>query len=168
VTTKTTDGLGVYFMDQTPSKLDYFLKVKVEVQQAVCNDKHRYVFTRVSLNSTAPADAAKVLPQYVLGNGVLVTQGNVQIGTSVYAPHGYTVLATAIDGQPAATPMVGTDGEYTVAQGVQQMAPGQTMIFDTLFDAGTTPVKKLQAEVTPTVNPTVTEYTTFDCSLIGK
>ncbi|WP_431218680.1 DUF4012 domain-containing protein [Leifsonia xyli] len=168
VSTKETDAFGVYFMDQTPSKLDYFLKVKVQLSQAVCGDKHRYVFARVALNSTAPANAAKILPPYVLGNGVLVAQGNVQIGTSVYAPKGYTVLGTAIDAQPSPAPMIGTDGEYPVAQGVQQMAPGQTMILDVLFDAGTTPVKKLHADVTPTVNPTVTSYGSLDCAAIGK
>ncbi|WP_285115798.1 DUF4012 domain-containing protein [Leifsonia sp. fls2-241-R2A-40a] len=167
VTTKETDALGVYFMDQTPSKLDYFLKAKIEVQQAVCSDKHRYVFTRVSLNSTAPANAGNILPPYVLGNGVLVTQGNVQVGTSVYAPKGYTVLKTAIDGQVAETPVTGTDGDYVVSQGVQQMAPGQTMIFDTLWDAGTTATKKMHADVTPMVNPSVTTYTPFDCTLLG-
>lgn len=168
VTTKTTDAFGVYFMDQTPSKMDYFLKVGVELKQAVCSDKHRYVFARVALNSTAPADAAQRLPEYVLGNGVLVAQGNVQIGTSVYAPKGYKVVATAIDAQVSPNPMIGTDGEYTVAQGVQQMAPGQTVTLDVLFDAGTTATKKLHADVTPTVNPTKTAYTTLDCASIGK
>ncbi len=168
VSTKTVDALGVYFMDQTPSKMDYFLKVNVGVTQAVCSDKHRYVFARIALHSTAPANAAKVLPWYVMGNGVLVAQGNVQIGTSVYAPHGYKVLGTAIDARPSAAPMIGTDGEYTVAQGVQQMAPGQTQTLDVLFDAGETPVKKLKATVTATVNPIVTSYGTLQCSAIGK
>lgn len=168
VSTKETDAFGVYFMDQTPSKMDYFLKVKVGITQAVCGDKHRYVFARIALNSTAPANAAQVLPQYVMGNGVLVAQGYVQIGTSVYAPKGYKVLGTAIDAQPSAAPMIGTDGDYPVAQGIQQMGPGQTMILDVLFDAGTTPIKKLTAAVTPTVNPTVTSYGTLSCTAIGK
>lgn len=168
VSTKDTDAFGVYFMDQTPSKMDYFLKVKVGITQAVCGDKHRYVFARIALNSTAPANAAQVLPQYVMGNGVLVAQGYVQIGTSVYAPKGYKVLGTAIDAQPSAAPMIGTDGDYPVAQGIQQMGPGQTMILDVLFDAGTTPIKKLTAAVTPTVNPTVTSYGTLSCTAIGK
>lgn len=168
VSTKDTDALGVYFMDMTPSKMDYFLKVKVGVTQAVCADKHRYVFTRVALNSTAPANAGEILPDYVKGNGVLVAKGYVQIGTTVYAPNGYKVLGTAIDGKPSPAPMIGTDGEYQVAQGIQQMGPGQTMILDVLFDAGETPIKKLTADVTPTVNPTVTSYGTLDCAAIGK
>ncbi|MFJ8896237.1 DUF4012 domain-containing protein [Leifsonia sp. NPDC102414] len=168
VSTADTDKLGVYFMDQTPSKMDYFLKAKVEVSQAVCSDKHRYVFTRVALNSTAPANAADILPPYVMGNGVLVAQGYVQVGTSVYAPKGYKVLGTAIDAQPSAAPMIGSDGDYAVAQGVQQMGPGQTMTLDVLFDAGETKTKKLNATVTPMVNPIVTSYGTLDCAAIGK
>ncbi|WP_460630840.1 DUF4012 domain-containing protein [Leifsonia lichenia] len=168
VSTADTDKLGVYFMDQTPSKMDYFLKAKVEVSQAVCSDKHRYVFTRVALNSTAPANAADILPPYVMGNGVLVAQGYVQIGTSVYAPKGYKVLGTAIDAKPSAAPMIGSDGDYAVAQGVQQMGPGQTMTLDVLFDAGETKTKKLNATVTPMVNPIVTTYSTLDCAAIGK
>lgn len=165
--TKATDGLGVYFMDQTPSKMDYFLRVNVNVNQAVCSDNHRYVFVRVTLNSTAPANAADVLPEYVTGNGSWTPRGDVKIGTTVYAPEGYTVVGTALDTQPI-PPLVGTDGTYTVAQGAQQMAPGQTQIFDVLFDAGETPTKKLSAWVTPTVNPTVTTYGTMDCGLAGK
>lgn len=168
VSTADTDKFGVYFMDQTPSKMDYFLKAKVEVSQAVCGDKHRYVFARVALHSTAPANAAEILPAYVMGNGVLVAQGYVQIGTSVYAPKGYTVLGTAIDAQPSPAPMIGSDGEYPVAQGVQQMGPGQTMTLDVLFDAGETKVKKLDATVTPMVNPIVTSYGTLSCTAIGK
>lgn len=168
VSTKDTDKFGVYFMDQTPSKMDYFLKAKVEVSQAVCGDDHRYVFTRVALHSTAPANAAQILPPYVLGNGVLVAQGYVQIGTSVYAPKGYTVLGTAIDAQPSPAPMIGSDGEYPVAQGVQQMGPGQTMVLDVLFDAGKTPIKKLNAWVTPMVNPIDVSYGTLSCTAIGK
>ncbi len=168
VSTKDTDAFGVYFMDQTPSKMDYFLKVKVGITQAVCGDKHRYVFARVALNSTAPANAGEILPNYVVGDGILVAKGNVQIGTTVYAPKGYKVLGTAIDAQPSAAPMIGSDGEYPVAQGVQQMGPGQTMVLDVLFDAGETPLKKLKADVTPTVNPTVAGYGTLDCKAIGK
>ena len=168
VSTKDTDAFGVYFMDQTPSKMDYFLKVKVGITQAVCGDKHRYVLARIALNSTAPLGAGDILPSYVIGDGSLVTKGNVQIGTTVYAPKGYKVLGTYIDGQPSATPMTGSDGDYPVAQGVQQMAPGQTMTLDVLLDAGETPLKKLRAEVTPTVNPTVTGYGALDCTSIGK
>ncbi|MDN4616146.1 DUF4012 domain-containing protein [Leifsonia sp. F6_8S_P_1B] len=169
VSTKTTDWFGAYFMDQTPSKMDYFLRVKFNVRQNVCSDGHRYVMTRVSLRSTAPADSAEILPEYVLGNGLLVAQGNVQIGTSVYAPPGYTVLGTAIDAVPQAAPMIGSDGEYPVAQAVQQMAPGQTVEFDALFDAGKTPIKTLKATATPTVNPTeISGGPLLDCAAIGK
>jgi hypothetical protein len=48
------------------------------------------------------------------------------------------------------------------------MGPGQTMTLDVLFDAGETKTKKLDATVTPMVNPIVTTYGTLDCAAIGK
>lgn len=168
MSTKDTDAFGVYFMDQTPSKMDYFLNPGVELKQAVCSDKHRYVLAKVGLNNGAPANAAETLPEYVLGAGLNTPQGSVRISTSVYAPEGYKVVSTTIDGQPAPRGSIGTDGTYTVAQGMQLMAPGQTVALDVLFDAGTTATKKLSASVTPTVNATKKAYTPLDCASIGK
>ena len=74
--------VGVFFNDSTGSKMDYYLDTDVELISSRCETGVLIHTVRVSMASTAPADAAVSLPQSVTGPGTHgVPKGSV--GTSV-------------------------------------------------------------------------------------
>lgn len=100
-TTKSTSGFGVYLNDSTGAKMDYYLSAGIGVASTVCRADYRpYFEVRVGLTSTAPADAATSLPEYVTGGGLFgVDSGSVGTNVYVYAPPGSQVYSVTIDGK---------------------------------------------------------------------
>ncbi len=66
----SSQQFGVYLNDATGAKMDYYLEKTVSVGSEVCRKDGRPTWTvEVTLKSTAPADAATSLPEYVTGAG---------------------------------------------------------------------------------------------------
>jgi hypothetical protein len=87
-----TDGdspvIGVYLNDGTEAKMGYYLDLGVSAQATQCRaDGSQVVAVRITLTSTAPADAAG-LPPYVVGLGGAVTAGDIRTNVMIYMPDG--------------------------------------------------------------------------------
>lgn len=157
------DNFGVYFMDETPSKLDYYLRQTVDLAQNQCPAAtERDVRVTIGLTNTTPSDAAQTLPTYVTGGGAKVPIGDVYTVTYVYAPPGYTVQSTQIDGS-AAKAIVAMDGEYTVARNEIIIPPGGKATISVNLVTKDTSKHTLAAQVTPTVSPTTITQSSLPC-----
>jgi hypothetical protein len=85
------------------------------------------------LSSTAPSDAATVLPEYVTGRGVYgVTPGNIRTNLFVYAPGGSVPFSVTIDGEEFAF-VTANDGEHSVAGVTVELTPGQESVVSMKF-----------------------------------
>ncbi|HEY0889035.1 MAG TPA: DUF4012 domain-containing protein [Nocardioides sp.] len=83
--------IGVYFADGTLSKMSYYLRYDTQVQATSCLDGVQTWTGKVTLRSTAPADAKISLPRYVTGSGLPKSSAGLQLVTVyVYAPEGAT------------------------------------------------------------------------------
>jgi hypothetical protein len=102
---ETTTAFGVYFVDNTEGKMSFYLASEIRVRSATCRADGRPDFeVAVALESTAPADAAAVLPPYVLGgrHGLAVLPGQVRTTVFVFAPGDSGVWDAVRDGSSQA------------------------------------------------------------------
>ena len=161
---KGTNSFGIYFRDETPSKMEYYLRQKVDLAQQQCSPGGtRDVRITVSLTNAAPADAATTLPSYVTGGGKNNPAGDINLAVYAYSPPGFKVLGMQINSQDA-TPTVGNDGKYAVATGTVLIPPGgATSTITFLVQASAGGVSKLAAQMTPTVSPTTITQSTWAC-----
>lgn len=99
-TTPRTSRFGVYFNDGTGSKMSYYLKPDVTLTSDSCRsgstvDQSQFTLS-LTLTSTAPADAAASLPEYITGGGAYgVAVGDAKTITNIYLPDGFTVATAA-------------------------------------------------------------------------
>ena len=168
--TATTDAFGVYYMDKTPSKMGYYLRQNVSLNQAVCPaGGKRYVQAKVTLTNAAPANAGDTLPVYVTGDGSSTPRGTIRVQATVYAPKGYSVVSVTSNGAPAPETITGTDGEFVVGEGTVAVPPGGgTAEVTVLYVSNSTASRTLLAKATPVVNPTVATYGKLDCGQVPK
>ncbi|MDO9398750.1 MAG: DUF4012 domain-containing protein, partial [Herbiconiux sp.] len=157
--TDTSREVGVYYSDYQGSKMDYYLRTAVAVGQQTCTDGSTRVRVQVSATNTVDPAVVDDLSIYVTGNSgnnFNVPIGDLRIFTYIYAPPGSTVVA--IDGSTSqADSFVGTDGDYPVARGVIQSAPGETQTATIDIDVTGLPLKAVDALIGPQlVTPEVT------------
>jgi len=79
----SSTGIGVYLVDNTQSKMDWYLRPEISVGSIACPawGDHPYFVVHVRLTDTAPADGAG-LPAYVTGGGNGTKPG--EILTTIY------------------------------------------------------------------------------------
>jgi hypothetical protein len=140
-------AFGVYFNDATGAKMDYYVDGAIAIGSAICRNDQRPNFeVKVRLTSSAPVDAATVLPEYVTGGGVYgVTPGNVSTNVFVYAPAGSVPYSVTIDGQEYSFVAAEHDS-HSVAGVSVELAPGQTSAVSMKFvgEAGSAEAVALQ------------------------
>jgi hypothetical protein len=127
-------AFGVYLNDSTGGKMDYYLTSSVGIASAVCRNDGRPNFeVKVQLASTAPADAATSLPDYVTANGNFgVAPGNVATNVFIYAPAGSVPFSVTIDGQEYS--FVADEHAGSSVAGVNvELAPGETSTISMKF-----------------------------------
>jgi hypothetical protein len=134
-------GFGVYLHDNTESKMDWYLGTAIGVASVECrNDDRPYYEVRVQLTSTAPADAAESLPDYVTGSsgeGRGLVQGQIRTTAYVYAPVGGVIYDARING--LSTAYIASDDVSNVVAGITiDLDPGETVLlsFHVLGAAG--------------------------------
>ncbi|MFP7761476.1 DUF4012 domain-containing protein [Marisediminicola sp. LYQ85] len=136
--TDDTVRFGAYLNDATGSKMGSYLDVDFGLGQATCREDGRPVHrVEVTLENTAPADAATSLPGYVTGAGDYgVPPGNINTVVSVYGAPGMENMGVTRDDesipfQPA------FDREHPVSLLEIELAPGESTIlhFDWLGEA---------------------------------
>ncbi|MFW8745207.1 DUF4012 domain-containing protein, partial [Mesorhizobium japonicum] len=94
--------LGVYLVDNTEAKMDYYLRSAISVSAARCRaDGRPLVDVGVDLTSVAPQDAATALPAYVTGGrrGLGVEKGEIRTTAYLYAPAGSAIYDVRVDGR---------------------------------------------------------------------
>jgi hypothetical protein len=131
---KDHTAFGVYFNDATGAKMDFYVDGAIAIASAVCRNDGRPNFeVRVSLSSSAPADAGFALPEYVTGGGEYgVVPGNVRTNVFVYAPGGSVPYSVTIDGQEYS--FVQTDHDkHSVAGVTVELTPGQSSVVSMKF-----------------------------------
>ncbi|WP_162240786.1 DUF4012 domain-containing protein [Leifsonia sp. Leaf264] len=128
---------GLYFDDQTASKMDTYLDMEVAMGDVVCRkDERPYYELHVKLTNTAPADAATTLPEYVTGGGLKgVAAGNISTSVAAYAPPGSYNLGALRDGKDSGYyPSI--ENGYPLSKFSTELAPGEstTLTFGFLGD----------------------------------
>ncbi|HEY5516286.1 MAG TPA: DUF4012 domain-containing protein [Pengzhenrongella sp.] len=127
--------IGVYLNDGTAAKIDYYLRTDVVATSTQCRpDGSQAVTVRVTLTSTAPANAAD-LPSYISGGGE-IPKGEVRTNVLLYAPKGGLVdtvrVSTGVQGVFSQT----QDG-LAVAGKTIQLKPGEQVSIE--YDVVTGP-----------------------------
>ncbi|WP_144757211.1 DUF4012 domain-containing protein [Curtobacterium pusillum] len=156
---------GVYLNDATGAKMDYYLEKSVSIGSEVCRKDGRPTWTlEVTLQNTAPADAAMSLPEYVTGAGTFgVPPGAVRTNVAIYAPSSGVYVTSTQDGTTA-SPQTATDGDHPVAQFQTLLSPGKSTTIRVQYlggaDLGRTPV---DAVSTPGVHQSVTKPLVTSC-----
>lgn len=164
--TAETTGFGVYFNDATGGKMDYYLSSSVAIASAVCRNDGRPNFeVRVRLQSSAPVDAAKLLPAYVTADGNFgVLPGNVSTNVYVYAPSGSVPFSVTIDGQEYAFAHA-EDGTNSVAAVNILLAPGQQSTAVMKFVGLSGAAQPVTLDHTPMASPVETSLDNYlDCA----
>lgn len=116
---------GVYLEDLTRAKMDFYLDTKVELRDARCTKQGAEYVVAVTLTSTAPADAATSLPDYVTAGGRFGTPaGSIATRVVVHGPVGAALLG-ASDGEDLAVKAVTDPNGRLYAQTDVTLEPGQ-------------------------------------------
>lgn len=115
--------VGVLLNDTTGGKMDYYARASIDVATGVC---HGDATTRVSVTwtSTAPANAAATLTDYVTGGGHYgVKPGSIGTRIAVYGPAGATPTRVRLGGVEKPVQTADLDGRIAVQQEVT-LTPG--------------------------------------------
>lgn len=156
---------GVYLNDATGAKMDYYLEKAVSIGSRVCRKDGRPTWTvEVTLKSTAPADAATSLPEYVTGAGAFgVSPGMTRTNVAIYAPSSGVYITSSQDGKTGA-PQTAMDGDHPVAQFQTLLSPGESTTIRVEFLG---PLNEARASVdavsTPGVHQSVTRPLVTSC-----
>ena len=146
--------IGVYLNDGTASKIGYYLRTDVVATSAQCRlDGSQEVNVKVTLTSTAPADAAD-LPPYI-SSGDVVPKGEVRMNVLLYAPLGGRVDDVRVSpGSPGVFSQT-HDGLAVVGRTVQ-LKPGESVVIDYDIATGSGQSGAPVLRVTPVVFGKVT------------
>jgi hypothetical protein len=166
--------VGVYYNDDSTSKMSYYVNSTVDVKADVCAATPTYtVSTKVT--DTLKASQVSGLTAYVLANQPRIVPGGAREWVQIYGPVGAKFVSATIDGQkvdfgtsidyPLNTNYSAT-GELDHRPAVRgslygrpvavvsiNMAPQQTITVSAKFTGGTTPSKTVAVSHTPKVNP---------------
>jgi len=158
---------GVYLNEGGGSKMTYYTQPDVSLRWGTCLPAGelapRSLTLSVALTSTAPADAATSLPEYVTNGGRLGTPAGVsEIVGNIYLPEGFELdSATATDGGGFAG---GTHEGRRVLTFDVDLNPGETKSITVVVHATTT-AAEAQALVTPTADAALSPVVVASCAL---
>ena len=119
-------SFGVYFNDGTGSKMDYYVRQKIQLVPQCAVNGYGQTTVKVSLTNTAPTDAATSLPAGVTGGGAYgVPPGVVQTNVVVYGPPEARVNTAKLDGTKSDfSPFI--HGNRPVGMVSIRVAPGES------------------------------------------
>lgn len=167
VTDDALTQFGVYLNDGTGSKMDYYTEATAAVgwcdaSTAFTQNLRPGEYLRedplatvsVTLRSTAPADAATSLPEYITGGGNFdVPAGVTRTVAYLYLPTGSEVVSSVAGDDGAATVFgTGTHEGRDVLIWETNLNPGETAA--ATIQVRTPPTPTLEALMTPTIGGT--------------
>lgn len=145
---------GLYFNDGTGAKMDYYVRRTAQLIQRCQTDGYSEFTVRVTLENTAPTDAATALPEYVTGGGVFgVDPGTVRTNITTYGPTQALVHSAVVDGEKA--PLGAFEhGDRPVAVVTAELAPGESTTVDVDF-SNVVQHSEPRLDITPTIQDPV-------------
>jgi len=170
VSDESTDRVGVYVADNVGSKLNYYLKEKLDLAQAVCSPDNlaNYRMTAEFTSTLAPSQV-KGLTVSITGTQyerMGMAKGVQRLVVMLYAPIGSQISGATVNGTPIAfTP--GHDGDYPVARVTINVNPGTTVSVGYDVIAATPGERVLEAQTTPMVVPTPINKSVLDCATVA-
>ncbi|WP_394771460.1 DUF4012 domain-containing protein [Lacisediminihabitans sp.] len=165
-TNKVNTQIGVFFNENSASKMSYYLKTTAALTSTACKTPDKPTFSvDVSLNSDLTAAQAKVLPAYVKSQVYLKPQ-KTRTQVYIYGPPGSTYATYSSGGGAMAMSLVGsaTDLGRPVAHIQMDLLAAQTGKFNVTFTGGPGTYGPLAARVTPMVNPTAVTLASPGCT----
>lgn len=169
VTDKDTARFGVYLNDGTGSKMSYLTKPEVKLAWGSCQPEGlltpRDLTLSLTLTSTAPADAATSLPEYITGGGSFGTPAGItRFVTYLYLPEGYQLTASSST-IPGGFGGGMHDGRQVLIFG-GDLDPGDVATA-TLSVRATTAAADAEALVTPTADASLNPTVSATCGGLG-
>ena len=163
-----TERVGLYFLDNFGSKLNYYLKQEVRLSSTSCREDRRQS-NRVTVDLTSeldPVDAA-TLARSVAGafRGAGVERGEQRLFVLLYAPPGSTITGATVGGAPAEVDDL-HDTDFPVAKLIVLVRPGETPAVTYDFVSAEPGEKTLEAQVTPMVQPATITTEPLDCATV--
>lgn len=120
-------GFGVYLLDTTMSKVDWYLAPTLSLSGVACPmwGDHPYYELRLTLSSSMPPGGEGV-PDYVTGPGVGEGRGTALTSVQIMMPSGYWIFQTLRDGVNSAVQTVDGGDEYARYSLHLAVPPGET------------------------------------------
>ncbi|SFB87839.1 Protein of unknown function [Nocardioides terrae] len=143
--------VGIYFNDSTGAKMSYYLRYDVQVTSTSCKDGVQSFAGKLTVKSTAPADAAS-LPDYVTGGGQFgIDAGNQIVNVQIYGPQGGSVGPIRTNGKNDDAQQVGTLSGRPLRQIWLLLEPGKSADVDWAMRSGPAQTSTAQISMTPSV-----------------
>lgn len=155
--------VGVLINDTTGGKMDYYARASITVATGVC---HGDPTTRVSVTwtSTAPADAASSLPEYVTGGGYYgVEPGSIGTRIAVYGPAGAAPTRIRRDGVEEKVQTADLDGRIAIQHEVV-LAPGASSTITVDYTGEGAGIRSTDVVHTPMASDPKIESVTLSCA----
>lgn len=148
----TNPQVGVYLNDATGSKMSYYLDYAASAASSSCESGTQGLTGRLTIASTAPADA-KRLPLWITGGGAYgVPAGDQIVVADLYGPVGGTLAQVRIDGKRAHAKPQSFDGR-PVASIALYLTPGQSLDVTWVMASGPDQAGDIEVAATPGVRP---------------
>lgn len=147
-----TTTAGVYFRDESTSKIDYYMRSAIDLSER-CSDGTRFFTVQPTLKLDLSQAEADMLPQYIRSG----RWGSAQFRTQVYVygPPGTAVESVSVDGRDVRVVRDDvTDLERPVAWFETNLAPGETATVSATFAGPEAEYGPLDIRSTPMINKT--------------
>ncbi|MBK4346453.1 DUF4012 domain-containing protein [Lacisediminihabitans changchengi] len=164
-TNKVNTQIGVFFNDNSASKMSYYLNTSAALTSTACQSPGNPTFTAVVvLNSNITEAAQKALPSYVRSQ-VYLKPVKTRTQVYVYGPPGATNASFSDGGGALAMNLVGSTRDLgrPVAHIQVDLLASQTATFTVTFAGTKGDYGPLSARVTPMVNPTAVTLSSPGC-----
>lgn len=157
VSDDATERVGVYFQDNVGSKMGFYLTQTVRLAQATCGaEGFQNYRVSVELKNNIPPESVPALSPSILGayEKEELEPGVQRMIVLLYAPPGSRIVGATVDGAPVQLQPL-HDEAYPVGKVVISIAPGATGTLSYDLVSAEPVEKKLEAQITPMVTPTV-------------
>lgn len=143
--------VGVYFRDNSSSKVDYYLETNVDVTGSSCSNQ---ATTEISLHSNLTIEQANALPSYVRGGIYRAEFFRTEV--YVYAPIGaiFDSLDIVQSSKTTELAVTGSDLGRNVAKFVVDLRPGETAVIKATMSGASSPSGPIKLRTTPMINGT--------------
>ncbi|WP_203336205.1 DUF4012 domain-containing protein [Nocardioides limicola] len=136
--------VGVYLIDNTGTKLDYYLTSRTDVTRISCRGGGQQLQVQTHISSAVPADQVHLFPALLLGAPVPnAPEGSVLLSINAYGPPGSTISDPLLDGDRGAPAELEHEGRPVVARTLI-VEPGQQVTLGWTMDVPQTGAPRLR------------------------